>query len=36
MDWISKLEKKIGKYAIPNLMYYIIVLYIIGFILNLA
>ena len=26
-NWINKLERKIGKYAIPNLMYYIIILY---------
>lgn len=24
MNWINKLERKFGKYAIPNLMYYII------------
>lgn len=33
MNWISKLEKKIGKYAISNLMYYIIGLYIAGFVI---
>ena len=36
MDWISKLEKKFGRYAIHNLMYYIIILYIIGFVLELV
>lgn len=35
MDWIDKLEKKIGKYAIPHLMRYIIILYGIGFLVNL-
>ena len=34
MNWISKLERKFGKYAIPNLMNYIIILYIFGFILD--
>jgi len=35
MDWITKLEKKIGRFATPNLMIYIIVLYGVGFIINL-
>lgn len=35
MNWLDKLEKKFGRYAIPNLMYYIIILYGIGFILNI-
>ncbi len=35
MDWISKLERKFGRYAIPNLMTYIIVLYGAGFVLNM-
>lgn len=30
MNWLSKLERKLGKYAVPNLMYYIIILYGIG------
>ena len=34
MNWMNKLERKFGKYAIPNLMFYIIVLYAFGFILN--
>ena len=34
MDWISKLERKFGRYAIPNLMTYIIILYIAGFMLH--
>lgn len=35
MNWINKLERKFGKYAIPNLMYYIIILYAFGFALSL-
>jgi len=35
MDWISKLERKLGRFAIPNLMMYIIVLYGVGFVLDL-
>lgn len=35
MNWINKLERKFGKYAIPNLMYYIIILYAFGFVLGL-
>lgn len=35
MNWIQKLERKFGRYAIHNLMYYIIILYGIGFFLNL-
>ena len=30
MGVLSKLEKKFGKYAIPNLMYYIVILYAVG------
>ena len=30
-SWLDKLERKFGRYAIPNLMYYLIVLYVIGF-----
>ena len=26
MKWLDKLERKYGKYAIPNLMYYVIIL----------
>ena len=36
MKWMNKLERKFGKYAIPNLMYYIIILYALGFILNMV
>lgn len=35
-NWLNKLERKFGRYAIPNLMYYIIILYAAGFILNLV
>lgn len=36
MKWLDKLERKYGKYAIPNLMYYVIILYILGFVIDLA
>ena len=35
MNWLDKLERKFGRYAIPNLMYYIIILYGAGFVLNM-
>lgn len=35
MKWMNKLERKFGRYAIPNLMYYIIILYAFGFVLDL-
>ena len=35
MDWISKLERKFGKYAISNLMFYVSALYGAGFFINL-
>lgn len=35
MDWITKLERKLGKYAIKNLILYVIIAYGIGFVLNL-
>ena len=34
-NWLSKLERKFGRYAVPNLMYYIIILYAVGFVLNI-
>lgn len=34
MKWINKLERRFGKYAIHNLMYYLIVLYAVGFVLE--
>ena len=36
MKLLNKLEKKFGKYAIKNLMYYIIMLYALGFVILLA
>ena len=36
MDWITKMERRFGRYAIHNLMYYIIILYILGFAINFA
>lgn len=35
MNILDKLQRKIGKYAIPNLMLYISIMYVAGFILNL-
>lgn len=35
-NWLDKLERKFGRYAIPNLMYYIIILYAVGFVLDLV
>lgn len=35
-NWLNKLERKFGRYAISNLMYYIIILYAAGFVLNLV
>ena len=31
MKWFDKLERRFGKYAIHNLMYYIIGIYVLGF-----
>ncbi len=36
MNWINKLERKFGKYAIPNLMWYIIILYGVGFAISIV
>ncbi|MCP1101636.1 hypothetical protein M2454_001529 [Aequitasia blattaphilus] len=33
MNWLNKLERKFGRYAIPNLMMYIIILYAAGFLI---
>ena len=33
MNWMSKLERRFGKYAIRNLMFYIMILYGVGFII---
>lgn len=35
MKFINKLERKFGRYAIPNLMYYIIALYVIGWLVQM-
>lgn len=35
MNWFAKFEKKFSKYAIKNLMFYIIILYAIGFVMNM-
>ena len=35
MKWFYKLEYKYGRYAIRNLMHYVLVLYIAGFVMNL-
>lgn len=35
MNWINKLERKFGRYAIPNLTIYIIVCYGVGYVLNM-
>lgn len=36
MRWLDKMERKFGKYAIRNLMNYIIILYVLGFVIQLA
>lgn len=33
MDWITKLERKFGKYAIKNLTLYIVSAYVIGYLI---
>lgn len=35
MNWLDKLERKFGRYAIHNLMYYIIILYVVGLVVQL-
>ena len=35
MNWLTKLERKIGKYAVKNLMLYVTVLYAAGLIINI-
>ncbi len=34
MNWLNKMERKIGKYAIPNLIIWLIGAYMVGFVLN--
>lgn len=36
MNWLNKLERKFGRYAIPNLMWYVIALNITGFVIALG
>lgn len=36
MNWINKLERKFGRYAIPNLMYYVIMLNVVGLLLRMT
>lgn len=36
MKWLDKMERRFGKYAIPNLMYYIIMLYALGFVIQVV
>ncbi|KIR01914.1 hypothetical protein P261_00728 [Lachnospiraceae bacterium TWA4] len=36
MNWLSKLERKFGRFAIPNLMLYIIGLNIVGFVIMIG
>lgn len=36
MNWLNKLERKIGKYAIPNLIVWLIGAYSIGFVMRMA
>lgn len=35
-QWLEKLERKLGRYAIPNLMTYIIGLYVLGLVIQLV
>lgn len=34
MNWLDKLERKFGRFAINNLMFYIVILYALGFVLH--
>lgn len=36
MNWLGKLERKFGRYAVKNLMLYITILYGVGLIINIA
>lgn len=36
MNFLNKLERKIGRYAIPGLMRYIIICYVIGYVVSIA
>ena len=35
MNLLTKLERKFGRFAIPNLMYYIVILYAVGVIIQM-
>ena len=35
MSWLDKLERRFGRFAIHNLMYYIIILYVVGLVIQL-
>ena len=36
MNWLNKLERKFGRYAVPNLIVYLIGAYSVGFVLNMV
>lgn len=36
MNWLNKLERKMGRFAIPNLMIYMVGAYVVGFVLQLV
>ncbi len=36
MNWLTKLERKIGKYAIPNLTLYLIICYAFGYLIQIV
>ena len=36
MKWFDKVERKLGRYAIPNLMRYMVIVSIIGSVLGLV
>ena len=36
MNWLNKLERKLGKFAIPNLSLWIIACYVIGYVISLT
>lgn len=36
MNWLNKLERKFGRHAIPNLTFYLIACYVLGFIIQMV
>ena len=36
MNWLNKMERKFGKYAIPNLMKYVAILYALGAVIQIV